>query len=171
PHGPATWGSGDLATDWAAAATRAGNAVLSVNPDWLVFVEGIQTYDGASYWWGGNLMGARDHPIRLDRPDKLVYSAHDYPPSLYRQPWLREPRFEARLPAIFQRMWGYLSETGTAPVFIGELGSKFEEPDDELWMKAMTAYLNREHSKDGVKIGWSWWAWNPNSGDTGGLLA
>src|SRR5262245_39762754 len=39
PHSPATWGSGDMATDWRLAAERIGNAVLSANPNWLIFVE------------------------------------------------------------------------------------------------------------------------------------
>ena len=32
PSGVATWGSGDLSTDWRLAAERAGNSVLDVNP-------------------------------------------------------------------------------------------------------------------------------------------
>src|SRR5690349_1368130 len=38
PHGQATWGDGNPATDWRAAAERAGNKVLATNPDWLIFV-------------------------------------------------------------------------------------------------------------------------------------
>jgi len=51
PHGPATWGSGDVATDWRLAAERAGNAILKVNPDWLIIVQGVQEYQGDTYWW------------------------------------------------------------------------------------------------------------------------
>src|SRR5206468_7427785 len=40
PHATATWGDGNLATDWRLAAERAGNAVLSANPHVLVLVEG-----------------------------------------------------------------------------------------------------------------------------------
>ena len=78
-----TWGGGG-ATDWARAAERAGNAVLQENPDLLIFVEGVGTYQGQSYWWGGNLMGVKDRPIVLDVPDRVVYSPHDYPNSVYR---------------------------------------------------------------------------------------
>ncbi len=42
PHWPATWGGGNPSTDWRLAAQRAGNAILAVNPDWLIFVEGIR---------------------------------------------------------------------------------------------------------------------------------
>eukprot|EP00351_Strombidinopsis_sp_SopsisLIS2011_P005947 CAMPEP_0116877330 /NCGR_PEP_ID=MMETSP0463-20121206/9113_1 /TAXON_ID=181622 /ORGANISM="Strombidinopsis sp, Strain SopsisLIS2011" /LENGTH=131 /DNA_ID=CAMNT_0004524509 /DNA_START=258 /DNA_END=653 /DNA_ORIENTATION=+ len=38
--GRATWGWGGD-NDWHAAATRAGNAILAVNPDQLIIVEGL----------------------------------------------------------------------------------------------------------------------------------
>ena len=59
------------------AAEQAGNAILAVNPEWLIIVEGIEQYHGDFYWWGGNLEGAAQFPVRLSQPDKLVYSAHD----------------------------------------------------------------------------------------------
>ena len=46
PHDPACWGCGDTTIDWRLAAERAGNAVLGVNPNLLIFVEGIQTFNG-----------------------------------------------------------------------------------------------------------------------------
>src|SRR5262249_23124246 len=55
PSGAATWGSGDLSTDWRLAAQRAGNAILKVNPYLLIFVEGIEYYNGDRVWWGANL--------------------------------------------------------------------------------------------------------------------
>ena len=42
PHGQATWGSGDVRTDWRLAAEKSGNAILEENPDWLIVVEGIE---------------------------------------------------------------------------------------------------------------------------------
>ena len=68
PHGKATWGSGDPATDWRLAAEKAGNAILAANPNLLIIVEGIEQYKGDWYWWGGNLMGARADPVRLNVP-------------------------------------------------------------------------------------------------------
>src|ERR1019366_7255021 len=41
PNNPATWGDGVLATDWRLAAERCGNAILAVNPNLLIIVEGI----------------------------------------------------------------------------------------------------------------------------------
>lgn len=61
PKDTVTWGGGNPANDWAAAATAAGNAILSSNPDWLIIVEGT----GVNTWWGGNLMGVATNPIVL----------------------------------------------------------------------------------------------------------
>src|SRR5262249_17570207 len=80
PHGRATWGDNNPQTDWRLASERAGNAILSVNPAWLIFVEGIETYKGDAYWWGGNLMGAAEFPVRLSIPNRLVHFTHDYGP-------------------------------------------------------------------------------------------
>src|SRR5258706_13924118 len=85
PHGPATWGDGNPRTDWRLAAERAGNAILAANPDWLIVVEGVERLGNDWYWWGGNLSGARDAPVRLGVPEKLVYSPHDYGPGVYQQ--------------------------------------------------------------------------------------
>ena len=70
PYG-GCWGCGDPAKDWRLAAERGGNAVLAVNPNLLIFVEGVATYNGQSTWWGGNLMGAKDFPVRLNVPNRL----------------------------------------------------------------------------------------------------
>ncbi len=172
-----TWGGGG-ANDWAAAAERAGNAIGDVNPNWLIFVEGIATYQGENYWWGGNLMGVRDRPIELDVANKLVYSAHDYPNSIYPQPWFQGADFPANLPAKFDQMWGYIHREGIAPVYIGEFGTKLTEAKDIAWLEAITAYLAGDFDNDGDSdlaageqgISWTYWSWNPNSGDTGGIL-
>ncbi|WP_246777098.1 Calx-beta domain-containing protein [Microvirga sp. VF16] len=177
PHGPATWG-GNAATDWAAAAERAGNAVLAANPHWLIFVEGIEAYNNQSYWWGGNLMGVKDRPIELDVPGRLVYSAHDYPNSIYAQPWFNDPAFPANLPSKFDQMWGYIYKQNIAPVYLGEFGSKLTDPKDLAWLDTITAYLSGDFDANGTSdiaagqqgVHWTWWSWNPNSGDTGGIL-
>src|SRR5258708_3775083 len=44
PHGPATWGDGNPSTDWRMAAEPEGNAILAVNPQWLIIVEDIEEY-------------------------------------------------------------------------------------------------------------------------------
>ena len=157
----ATWGDGS-ATDWAAAAERIGNAVLKIAPHWLIVVEGVATYEGEPYWWAGNLQGVRDRPVRLDVPDKLVYSPHDYPPSVHEQDWFSDG---TPLEELFRRNWGFLVEEGIAPVLLGEWGSRLTQEADEPWAQALSAYLERHD------VPWLWWALNPNSRDTGGLYA
>ncbi len=56
PHGAATWGTGNAATDWNSAAERASAVVLSAAPNWLIFVEGIASNPSCStnnaHFWG-----------------------------------------------------------------------------------------------------------------------
>ena len=177
PHS-GTWGGGG-ATDWARAAERAGNAALAVNPNLLVFVEGVETYQGQNYWWGGNLMGVKDRPIVLNVANRVVYSPHDYPNSVFPQTWFQAADFGAGLPAVFRKAWGYIYEQNIAPVYIGEFGTKLTDPKDAIWLKALTAYISGDLDNNGTKdipagnqdISWTYWSWNPNSGDTGGILA
>jgi endoglucanase len=165
PHGPATWGSDDPATDWRLAAERAGNAILKVNPNLLIIVEGVEQYNGVWYWWGGNLLGVRDHPVRLDKPAQLVYSTHVYGPGVYPQAWFSDPSFPDNLPEIWDRQWGYLVKEGIAPVIVGEFGGRSVGEDKEgIWQRALVSYL-RENN-----LSYVYWTLNPNSGDTGGIL-
>ncbi len=165
PHGRATWGSGDPATDWRLAAERAGNAILEVNPHWLIIVQGVQEYQGDSYWWGGNLIGAQEYPVRLNLPGRLVYSPHTYGPGVYPQPWFDDPRFPENMPEIWDRHWGYLSREDIAPVILGEFGGRSVRNDKEgVWQRALVAYLKEN------QISYVYWSLNPNSGDTGGIL-
>jgi endoglucanase len=166
PHSPACWGCGDNATDWRLAAERAGNAILSVNSNWLIFVEGIDCVNSDCYWWGGNLKNAGAYPVRLNLAHRLVYSAHDYPSSLYPQSWFNEPNYPNNLPPVWDSHWGYLIKQNTAPVLLGEFGSKLETNSDRQWLNTLTHYLGTGAGG----INWTFWSWNPDSGDTGGVL-
>jgi endoglucanase len=166
PHGGACWGCGDQATDWRLAAERAGNAILAVNPNWLIFVEGNDCFSGECTWWGGNLAGAAAFPVRLNVAGRLVYSAHDYPSSVAAQPWFSDPSYPNNLPGVWDHFWGYLKKGGTAPVLLGEFGSRLATTSDQQWFNSIVSYL-------GTGVGgfdWTFWSWNPNSGDTGGIL-
>ncbi len=180
PHAPeACWGCGDISRDWRLAAERAGNAILSVNPNWLIIVEGVSCYGPGGdvtppvyggtadcYWWGGNLQGVRDYPVRLNVPNRLVYSAHDYATSVYPQPWFDDPLFPANLPAIWDKNWGYIHKEGIAPILVGEFGSTLQDPRDRIWLSELMKYMG-----SGVSgMHFTYWSWNPDSGDTGGIL-
>jgi len=167
PHNAARWGGGGR-NDWRRAATRGGNAVLAANSKWLIIIEGVAKAAGTHYWDGGNLAGARQKPIRLDRPNRLVYSTHVYPASVYPQPWLKGRNFTKNLPNVWRKHWAFLFEQQEAPVLIGEFGSHMKTAGDRAWMKALIAFLKRPVAEG--RVAWTYWSWNPNSGDTGGLL-
>jgi endoglucanase len=164
PHDPATWGDGNAATDWRLAAERAGNAVLAINPHLLVIVEGIQTVGGDTYWWGGNLKNAGQFPVELSVPNQLVYSAHDYPASVFAQTWFSAPDYPANLAAVWDAHWGYLATQGVAPIWVGEFGTKDATTSDQQWFTSIAKYLGTNG------LSFSFWSWNPDSGDTGGIL-
>lgn len=166
PHGQATWGDGNQATDWRLAAERGGNAILAVNPNWLIIVEGIENFQGNFYWWGGNLEGAGKYPVQLSVPNRLVYSAHDYGPELWNQSWFQAPNFPLNLPDFWMKQWAYLEQDGQTPVLLGEFGGQKVAPDtpEGLWMRALVAFLKAKG------ISYTYWSWNPDSGDTGGIL-
>ena len=166
PHGPACWGCGNAATDWQAAATRGGNAVLAVNPNLLILVEGIENQaSGSSTWWGGGLSGVAAKPVTLTVANRVVYSPHDYPASVYPQAWFAAADYPANLTAVWDANWGYISKQGIAPVLVGEFGSKLETSSDTQWMNALVGYLSTN------QISFAYWSFNPNSGDTGGIIA
>ena len=158
----ACWGCGDPAKDWRLAAEKAGNAILSVNPDLLIIVEGVAAHEGQHTWWGGNLMGARDHPIRLQVANRLVYSPHEYPASIYPQSWFSDRNYPDNLPAVWNKYWGYLA--ADVPILVGEFGTRLETEKDRQWFQKFTSYIRTK------RLNWTFWSLNPNSGDTGGLL-
>jgi endoglucanase len=119
-------------------------------------------------WWGGNLSLAGQYPVRLNVANRLVYSAHDYGISVYdHQPWFdttANPTFPANLPAVWDHFWGYLVKQNIAPVLVGEFGSTLADPRDTQWLKTLMAYMQTNG------MSFTYWSWNPDSGDTGGIV-
>jgi endoglucanase len=160
---------------WRLAAERAGNAILATNPNWLIFVEGVDCYGPGGVtsgsaascgWWGGNLQGVRDYPLTLNIAHRLVYSVHDYPASVRDQPWLTAASYPANLPAVWDSYWGYIQKEGIAPVWVGEFGTSLATQADRQWFSSLVNYLGT-----GARgFNWTFWCWNPDSVDTGGLL-
>lgn len=173
PHGKltdggSTWGSGNATTDWNTAAQKCGNAILAVNPDVLIIIEGVEQYESTGYWWGGNLRGIKKNPIVLSKPDKLVYSAHEYGPEVFQQPWFEDPDFPNNLEGIWDDAFGFVVKDNTAPLFIGEFGIKEMSSYQGRSGKWFTTFL--KYLADNL-CSWTFWCFNPNSGDTGGLLS
>mmetsp|Transcript_79274 Transcript_79274/g.220394 ORF Transcript_79274/g.220394 Transcript_79274/m.220394 type:complete len:610 (-) Transcript_79274:80-1909(-) len=65
-----TWGDGNEDTDLMLAQQVAGNQVLAVNPDLLIFVEGL--------CFSSDFRPVRDHPIKLNVANRVVYAPHTY---------------------------------------------------------------------------------------------
>jgi endoglucanase len=176
PHTPAgdtyaqgaTWGTGDPATDVRLAYEQAGNAILAVDPDALIFCEGIgenPTASGGmnSTWWGGDLALAGQYPVTLSSPGHVVYSAHDYGPSLFQQTWFNSSTTPASLDAVWNANWGYLYSQDTAPVWVGEFGTDNTAADvsstaagsQGQWFSSLVSYLAAN-----PWMGWTYWALN-----------
>ncbi|MCJ8281029.1 MAG: cellulase family glycosylhydrolase, partial [Rivularia sp. ALOHA_DT_140] len=169
PHGKASWGTDDLATDWRLAAERAGNAIAKINPDWLIVVEGVEkNVPGqklAQHWQGGNLEGVLRYPVRLSLRNKLVYSPHEYGPGVYDQPYFSDKNFPKNLLNRWQIGFNYISSQNRAPIFVGEFGGRLVNNEKEaIWLNKFVKYIQRKN------LSFAYWSWNPNSEDTGGIL-
>ena len=187
PHGKANesprakWDDSTDSDNWKYIAEKAAKSVFAGNPNVLVMVEGIEIYptdikkngdfsstnmgDYYCTWWGGNLRGVKDNPVDLGKyQNKLVYSPHDYGPAVYQQPWFQgNYDFNSLYNDCWYDNWFYIQKNNIAPLLIGEWGGYMTEPN-VTWMK----YL-RKLIKDN-KINHTFWCFNANSGDTGGLV-
>ena len=170
PHGRASWGTDDRDTDWRLAAERAGNAILDINPNWLIVVEGVENnvpnQKLEKHWMGANLEGVRNFGVRLSRPKQLVYSIHEYGPGVFEQPWFSEASFPENLYNRWETGWHYIAREGIAPVWIGEFGGRQTDDDSKegIWQQQFVDYVSEQ------SLGFAYWSWNPNSTDTGGIL-
>lgn len=170
PHGQASWGTNDQTTDWRLAAERAGNAILETNPNWLIVVEGVEkNVPGqklAYHWMGANLEGVERFPVRLSKPNKLVYSPHEYGPGVYNQPWFNESTFPNNLESRWETGWNYIATKGIAPILIGEFGGRQVDTSSKegIWQRKLVDFIGQKN------LSFSYWSWNPNSADTGGIL-
>ncbi|KAJ9451450.1 Endoglucanase [Diplonema papillatum] len=142
-----TWGDNDNNTDWRLAAVNVIKRIQAVNPDLLMFVEGIN--------YALDLTGVAKYPI-LDSdvlvPHKILYSSHAYS-------WSYGTSDPVALPKILNERWGYIMENVSAPyaapVWVGEFGvchtNSSSCVQSEFWT-TLQKYL-----RDGG-MPFSWWA-------------
>jgi endoglucanase len=160
----------NTAQNWPAAAQRAANSILKINPNMLMFVEGVDCYNGDCYWWGGNLKGAVRYPVSPKGSGRVVYCAHDFGPNVYSQPWFNSATTPESLDALRDRFYGNVYNGGN-PVWVGEFGTGNSEGDvsdttagsQGQWFNSFVLYLDRHSS-----INWTYWALNGE--DPNGLL-
>lgn len=195
-QGMAIWDDSTAENNWKYAAERGAAAVLEKNPNLLIMVEGIEVYpkfeigsdwnspavDYAHYgdeskqpyygaWWGGNFRGARDYPVDLgEHQSQLVYSPHDYGPLVYAQTWFNKDfTRQTLLDDYWYDTWAYLVEENVSPLLMGEWGGFIDKEHDTTgdnlkWMTILRDYMIEK------KIHHTFWCFNENSGDTGGLV-
>ncbi len=187
PHGKpyetdkAIWNDSKDKNNWKYVAEQTALMVLEKNPNVLIMVEGIEIYpvdiktngdfsstndkDYYFNWWGGNLRGVADYPIDLGKyQNQLVYSPHDYGPTVYEQPWFKgNYNYSTLYEDCWHDNWLYIHEDGTAPLLIGEWGGFMREPN-LTWMTHMRTLISN------YNLHHTFWCFNANSGDTGGLV-
>jgi endoglucanase len=149
PRENATWG-GSSATNWQAAAELGGNAVLAVNPNLLIFVEGVN--------YAIDLSGVAGLPVRLNVANKVVYSIHDY--SFFYSVLTSYEDYVSQITPS----WGYLvTGINPQPLFVGEFGTcntarncviSSNSADNGYWFGFITTYLLK-HDLD-----WCYWPIN-----------
>jgi endoglucanase len=183
PYNP-TWAT------WASMVETLCNTIHAIAPDWLVFVEGVGAYNGASYWWGGQLAGVASRPVVLTHTNKVIYSPHEYGLSVNSQTWLESSSntvagWPNSLAAVWGAAWSFIYQNNIAPIWVGEFGGKFgftgggaadssqtNASYEVQWVQTLVKFLDGDTDLTGTQKGMSfaYWALNPNSGDTGGLL-
>ncbi len=188
PTNFAKWDNTTDENNWKYAAERCAAAVLAKNPNLLIMIEGIEQYPktelGFTYgtpdvwgatgnlapyygaWWGGNLRGVKDYPINLGAHNsQIVYSPHDYGPSVYNQTWFsKDFTTQTLLEDYWYDSWAYIHDQEIAPLLIGEWGGHMDGGKNQKWMTLLRDYM----IANGIHH--TFWCINPNSGDTGGLL-
>ena len=189
PSDIAKWDGSTDENNWAYAAKTCADSILKVNPHALIFIEGIEQYPmtekGYTFdtpdvwepkteedkkwhgaWWGGNLRGVREFPVVPESgTSQIVYSPHDYGPSVYAQTWFdKEFTTQTLLDDDWYDTWAYINKEDIAPLLIGEWGGHMDKGANQKWMELLRDYMINNH------INHTFWCINPNSGDTGGLL-
>jgi endoglucanase len=133
---------------WSRAASRCGDRLHELNPDWLIIVEGLGSANDCS--------GARREPVILSVPQKLVYSVHVFSWSGWGD---MDPYSKRAYPGFvlsMQKNWAYLLEEDIAPVWVGEMGAPdTPTPGDTHYWDNLMRYL------EFVDADWGYWALNP----------
>lgn len=186
PASMAKWDNSTDKNNWKYSAEECAKSILKVNPHALILIEGIEqspmidrgyTWDDPDKfqpkegeerwygaWWGGNLRGVKDLPV-LPESGQIVYSPHDYGPSVYAQTWFaKDFTTETLLKDYWYDTWAYINDKDIAPLLIGEWGGHMDKGPNQKWMELLRDYMINNH------INHTFWCLNPNSGDTGGLL-
>ena len=203
PHGKpdegdkaAKWDDSEDENNWKYAAEKCGNAILDVNPNMLIMIEGIESSPKAGYtyadapiteigkyqvytnydggWWGGNLRMAKDHPVDFkdaQRNKQIVYSPHDYGPKVYMQDWFHPDA---------DNNTHFTEESLLKEYWYDSWAYLVEENRAPLLIGEWGGFMDGAGNEEWMNtiadymnkknISHTFWCINPNSGDTGGLI-
>jgi endoglucanase len=154
-----TWGGGGP-IDIHQMYETVGNAILAVNPNVLIIVEGPINYGGCFVGGGvcpeGDLTMVNSLPVVLNVPDKIVYSVHEYPNEISS---ITQDSGSSAISRM-NNAWGYLISQNIAPVWIGEMGASMTSVDSIEWAATMVNYINGQSPP----ISTDWWAWGDLTG-------
>lgn len=154
PHGQATFGDNNPATDWRLFTQGAIQKFTKNYPKgkWLYFVEGIG--------WGKYLRGFQGQPYDLSPQlmSKVVFSPHNYGKSVV--PGISmDPN---SLNYDWNYNFGFLRDAGYT-VVPGEWGGRTDIDSD--WMNLFVEFLISKDIRSSF-----FWSLGPNSGDVAGYL-
>lgn len=177
PHGSVRWDAGDPSVKnpdmyWKPAAEHAAAAILAVNPNLLIFVEGITAnFDGVEKSniptnWGENFQPQAYQPLNIAN-EKLVLSPHTYGPDVSMKSSFNAATFPHNLAADWETLFGQFS--GKHTIVVGEWGGKYGQgvggQMDVDWQNSLVEYLVGKDLRNSF-----YWCYTPDSSDSGGIL-
>lgn len=138
--------------DWKNLAQITINHIESTFPKRLnYYVEGAR--------WGGDLSGAKNNPLvfnDVNLDSRVFYSVHKY--------WFSDSNIVYDEPALINS-WEYSFGFLNNKVMVGEWGYISEDSMQVQWGEKFVNYLRNKGIRDTY-----FWSYNPDSGDTKGVL-
>ncbi|KAF0694292.1 Aste57867_14821 [Aphanomyces stellatus] len=184
-----TWGSG-FPNDFKLGAELIANRMLKGCPKWVAFVEGVNqqntiVLDGQEYgyydWFGGGLHNARQYPVQLATPNKLVYAPHYYTPAVFPQYYLfgggtvgagnaiidfvelSDDALSSRIMHTMNDMFGFLNDHKGPAVLLGEFAGLYTTDAHPMkTTQRCTDFTIQRIVQDGYAGGYMW-SLNPES--------
>ena len=115
----------------------------------------------------------------LNVPNRVVYLPHDYPELGMGATVVPGRQLRCGSPAKFRSEWGYIHEQNIATDLDRRIRDQAGRPEGCGVVRGHHLYLSGDFDNNGTidipagteDMSWAYWSWNPNSGDTGGILA
>jgi endoglucanase len=150
PHGSVTW------PEWAEVIKNLMNHVKQRFPSFkgLFFIEGLEQ----NSCWGGSF--EKMNKNHLGKDHNIVFSPHVYGISVTGDK-SRFGRFDQ-----FESWFGFLKQEYDQAIVVGEAGGFYNTPEDIEWHARYAGFLKHIHQTSNF-----YFCLNPDSKDTGGLLA